>query len=85
MIRVAAVLCPLPSDSMTVLSHLKTQSLPNLGFARMSMFEVEKAPENICVIRRGLASKLAAAGRSAPPSFVLVESCVGMGLTLERR
>lgn len=57
----------------------------NLGFARMSMFEVEKAPENICVIRRGLASKLAAAGRITPPSVAFVESFVGMGLTLERR
>lgn len=70
---------------MKIPNRLKIPSLTNLGFARISMFEVEKAPENICVIRRGLASKLTAAGRIAPPSDTSVKSCVGMGLTLERR
>lgn len=45
-----------------------------LGFARMSMFEVEKASENMCAMRRGLVSKLAAVGRIAPLSVAFVES-----------
>lgn len=57
----------------------------NLGSARMSMFELENASENICTMRLGLASKAAAGGGIAQTSLCSVCARVGMGLTLERR
>lgn len=57
----------------------------NLGSARMSMFEAEKAPENICAMRRGLPSKQAAAGVIVRPSNTSAEFRVGKGLTLDSK
>lgn len=74
---------PVPGAVAITAGHLITAT--NLGSARMSMFEAEKAPENICAMRRGLPSKPAAAGGIVRPSNPSVEFRVGKGLTLDSK